>query len=88
MLGAAIRFADQSDLATWIWGGATMLTLSALLLEIVAELKRGSIGLDIIAALAMTGALAIGETLAGIVVALDVFWRTIARRLCGRPRAS
>ena len=70
MLGAAIRFADQSDLATWIWGGATMLALSALLLEIVAELKRGSIGLDIIAALAMTGALAIGETLAGIVVAL------------------
>ncbi len=69
-LGAAIRFADQSDLATWIWAGATVLVLSALLLEIVTELKRGSVGLDIIAALAMAGALAVGETLAGIVVAL------------------
>jgi heavy metal translocating P-type ATPase len=70
LLGAAMRFADQSDLATWIWGGATLLVLSALLFEIVTKLEQGSIGLDIIAALAMAGALAVGETLAGIVVAL------------------
>ena len=70
ILGAAVRFTDQSDVATWIWGGATLLVLSALLVEIATELKQGSIGLDIIAALAMAGALAVGETLAGIVVAL------------------
>jgi cation transport ATPase len=44
--------------------------LTALLIEIATSLKRGSIGLDVIAALAMTGALAFGETLAGLVVAL------------------
>ena len=70
VLGAAAWLVEQTDLASWIWGGATLLVLSALLLEIVIELTRGSVGLDIIAALAMAGALAVGETLAGIVVAL------------------
>ena len=67
---SAQRHGEQTDLASWIWGGATLLVLSALLLEIVTELTRGSVGLDIIAALAMAGALAVGETLTGIVVAL------------------
>jgi heavy metal translocating P-type ATPase len=70
VLGATAWLVEQSDLASWIWGGTTLLVLSALLLEIVTELRRGSVGLDIIAAMAMAGALAVGETLAGIVVAL------------------
>jgi hypothetical protein len=44
--------------------------LAALLVTIVRSLTRGEFGLDIIAALAMGGSLAIGEPLAGIVVAL------------------
>jgi len=70
VLGAAAWLVAQTGLASWIWGGATLLVLSALLLEVVTELKRGSVGLDIIAALAMAGALAVDEMLAGVVVAL------------------
>ena len=35
VLGSAAWLVEQTDLASWIWGGATLLVLSALLLEIV-----------------------------------------------------
>ena len=41
-----------------------------MLIEIVASLRRGDVGLDIVAALSMTGALVFGEHLAAVVVAL------------------
>ena len=54
----------------WVWAAFTVLVLLALLYEIVASLRRGEVGLDIVAALSMTAALAVGENLAAIVVAL------------------
>ncbi|MGO4571014.1 heavy metal translocating P-type ATPase [Microvirga sp. 2TAF3] len=54
----------------WIWAAATVPVLAALLIEIVASLRRGDVGLDIVAALSMSGALALGENLAAVVVAL------------------
>jgi heavy metal translocating P-type ATPase len=56
--------------ASWIWGAGIAVVLAALLVQIVTTLSRGEIGLDLIAALSMSAALAFGETLAGIVVAL------------------
>jgi heavy metal translocating P-type ATPase len=56
--------------ANWIWGIATAPVLVALLWQIVRSLRRGDLGLDIVAALSMSAALAFGETLAGNVVAL------------------
>lgn len=53
-----------------IWATATVPVLGALLVEIVASLRRGDVGLDIVAALSMTGALLFGEHLAAVVVAL------------------
>ena len=47
-----------------------MPVLLALLVEIVTSLRRGDVGLDIVAALSMTAALAFGETLAAAIVAL------------------
>lgn len=44
--------------------------LAALLWSIIKSLSRGEYGLDIIAALSMSGALLAGEALAGVVVAL------------------
>ena len=44
--------------------------LAALLIEIVTSLRRGDVGLDIVAALSMTAALAFGESLAASIVAL------------------
>jgi heavy metal translocating P-type ATPase len=44
--------------------------LLALLIEIVASLRHGEVGLDIVAALSMTAALVLGEELAAAVVAV------------------
>lgn len=54
----------------WIWAAFTLPVLLALLYEIAASLRRGEVGLDIVAALSMTAALAVGENLAAVVVAL------------------
>ena len=56
--------------ASAIWAAVTVPVLLALLIEIVTSLRRGDLGLDIIAALSMTAALAVGETLAAAIVAL------------------
>jgi cation transport ATPase len=57
----------KADLA---WTLATFPVLAALLLQIVTSLRRGDIGLDIVAALSMSAALGFGQALAGNVVAL------------------
>ena len=54
----------------WAWAVATAVVLAALTVEIVTSLRRGEIGLDLVAALSMSAALAFGEALAGNVVAL------------------
>src|SRR5271169_6218295 len=62
-----------AGLAAWsgtIWAAVTAPVLLALLAEIVTSLRRGDVGLDIVAALSMTAALAFGENLAAAVVAL------------------
>ena len=41
-----------------------------LVVEIIGSLRRGEVGLDIVAALSMTGALLLDEDLAAVVVAL------------------
>src|ERR1043166_2364105 len=53
-----------------VWAAFTVPVLLALLYEIVSSLRRGEVGLDIVAALSMTAALAVGENLAAVVVAL------------------
>ena len=57
-------------LAGAIWAAVTVPVLLALLIEIVTSLRRGDLGLDIVAALSMTAALAVGENLAAAIVAL------------------
>ncbi len=73
-LGLAAGFAAKlAGLGAWspiIWAAVTVPVLLALLAEIVTSLRRGDLGLDIVAALSMTGALVVGETLAATIVAL------------------
>ena len=73
-LGLAAGFAVKLvGLGVWspaIWAAVTAPVLLALVAEIVTSLRRGDLGLDIVAALSMTGALAVGETLAAAIVAL------------------
>ena len=56
--------------AAWVYGACTVPVLIALLTEIAFHLRRGETGLDIVAALSMTAALASGQELAAIIVAL------------------
>ncbi len=66
-------FAWFSGFDIWgdrIWFAATVPVLLALIVDIVTSLRRGEVGLDLVAALSMTVALAFGEPLAGNVVAL------------------
>jgi heavy metal translocating P-type ATPase len=70
LAGAAATLAGRPDLARWCWTGGTVPVLLALVAEIVTSLRRGDLGLDIVAALSMTAALAVGEALAAAVVAL------------------
>ena len=59
--------AGPSNLA---WTLGTLPVLLALFGQIIASLRRGDVGLDVVAALSMSAALVFGETLAGNVVAL------------------
>ena len=68
--GLAVKLAGLGDWSPAIWAAVTVPVLLALVAEIVTSLRRGDLGLDIVAALSMTGALAVGETLAATIVAL------------------
>lgn len=70
LAGFGARIAGAGTWSGLIWALATVPVLAALLVEIVASLRRGDVGLDIVAALSMSGALAFGEHLAAVVVAL------------------
>jgi heavy metal translocating P-type ATPase len=53
-----------------VWAAFTIPVLSVLVYDIVASLRRGEVGLDIVAVLSMAAALVVGEELAAVVVAL------------------
>ena len=70
LAGLAAKFAGLGVWSNTIWTAVTLPVLAALVVEIVAGLRRGDVGLDIVAALSMTAALAVGESLAAAIVAL------------------
>ena len=70
---AAGLAAHWAGLGVWsgaIWVAVVLPVLAVLVVEIVAGLRRGDVGLDIVAALSMTAALVFGESLAAAIVAL------------------
>lgn len=68
--GAVAYWAGLPKIADILWAAATLVTLVPLGWSAGRQLLRGRTGVDAIALLAMAGALALGETLAGAVVAL------------------
>ena len=66
----AVGWASGAVWHPWPWAVATALVLAALVVEIVRSLSHGEVGLDLVAALSMSAALAFGEMLAGNVVAV------------------
>ena len=86
-VGIIAWLTGRADLAGWVWLAATLPVLLALMVEIVRSLRRGEVGLDIVAALSMSAALIFGEYLAAVVVAMMYSGGTFLERFAeGRAR--
>jgi heavy metal translocating P-type ATPase len=70
VLGLVLHVSGQAAIAQLLWTIATIPVLVALLVQIIRSLFQGELGLDIVAALSMSAALAFGEALAAVIVAL------------------
>ena len=68
--GFAVQLVGLEHWAGPIWAAATLPILAVLLTEIVVSLRRGEVGLDIVAALSMLAALIFAEYLAAVVIAV------------------
>ncbi len=86
-LGLVLHGMDQPGAATLAWRVGVIPVLAALLLEIIGSIRKGEVGLDIVAALSMTAALLFGETLAASVVAVMYSGGTVLESFAeGRAR--
>ncbi|MFB7512432.1 heavy metal translocating P-type ATPase [Streptomyces sp. NPDC056144] len=71
-VGAAARLAGAEEVASAAWIGATVIATVPSLAWVIAALRRGRTGVDLIAVLALVGTLGTGEYLAGALIALMV----------------
>jgi cation transport ATPase len=69
-IGVAAWAAGFGQAATWIWGIGTVPVAAGLLLSMIRDLLAGRVGVDAIAFVSMSAAILLGETLAGVVVAV------------------
>ena len=70
VIGVIAWAAGFATAAKWIWGIGTALVASGMLLSMVRDVLAGRVGVDAIAFISMAGAVLLGETLAGVVVAV------------------
>src|SRR5690349_8472193 len=68
--GLAAQLARHPELAETFWWAATLPVAAGLIVSIARDLIAGRFGVDAIALVAMVGALALGQPLAGAVIAL------------------
>jgi heavy metal translocating P-type ATPase len=69
-LGLAVWALGRADLAQWFWAAGTVPVILGLAIAIVRELTAGRLGVDAVALVAMSAAVALGQELAGIVIAI------------------
>lgn len=86
-LGVAAAVLDAMDLAEFAWVVDTWLGLMAALTWMIQGFRRREFGVDIIAVLALAGALAVNEPLAGAVIAVMLATgRLLEARAAARAR--
>ena len=68
--GFAAWAMGRSDMAQWCWAGGTIPVVAGLLVSMICDFLAGRLGVDAVAFVSMSGALALGQNLAGIVIAL------------------
>ena len=70
VIGLDAWFAGRGDLANWCWVGGTIPVVAGLFVSIIRDFLAGRVGVDAIAFVSMSGALVLGQNLAGIVIAI------------------
>jgi heavy metal translocating P-type ATPase len=68
--GLGLAAADRHAAATAVWAAVVVVLLVPLVWSVLVTVAHGRVGVDSIALVAMAGALALGEELAGAVIAL------------------
>ena len=68
--GALLHASGRPDAGSWVWAASTAAILVPLVGSVVRSLLRRDVGVDAIALVAIASALALGQYLAGAVVAL------------------
>jgi cation transport ATPase len=68
--GAAAWANGRNDVANWCWAAGTFPVVIGLLISMIRDFLAGRIGVDSVAFVSMSGALVLGQNLAGIVVAI------------------
>lgn len=69
-MGVAAWASGFGPAAKWIWGIGTVPVAAGLLVSMTRDVLAGRVGVDAIAFISMSAAILLGETLAGIVVAV------------------
>jgi heavy metal translocating P-type ATPase len=69
-VGIALSLTERHQAADVVWAVATAAVLVPLVLDVTRSLLRGDVGVDLIALVAIVGALLLGEYLAGAIIAL------------------
>ena len=70
LVGLLAWILGRSDLANWCWAGGTTPVVIGLLVSMTRDLLAGRLGVDAVAFVSMSGALLLGQNLAGVVVAV------------------
>jgi heavy metal translocating P-type ATPase len=70
--GGVLHLAGEAGAGDAVWAGLTAAMLVPLSWSVARNIARGRFGVDVIALVSMAGALALGEQLAGAIVALMV----------------
>jgi len=68
--GGAAWAAGRDDMANWCWAAGTVPVVIGLLVSMIRDFLAGRIGVDSVAFVSMSGALALEQNLAGIVIAI------------------
>jgi heavy metal translocating P-type ATPase len=71
LVSGAVAWANgRVDLASWCWAAGTLPVVIGLLISMIRDFLTGRVGVDSVAFVSMSGALFLGQNLAGIVIAI------------------
>ena len=70
LAGGTAWLLGRHDVAAACWAAGTALALVPAVAWVVGDLRKGRVGVDVIAVLALAGTLAVGEYLAGSLIGL------------------